>query len=248
MLWLFWSTGCIFGLAIVQGSGVSASEARDLGPFDAVAGTTEVDVEVVAGDPSVTVTCDDNLLPYIETVVIDGLLRIRTPFTTQIDPRTACTAVVSAPELVEFSVTGSGDGTTSEDWANLASISTTGSGDLVVSGALPALDDVRCTGSGNIDVDGIATAFLAATATGSGQITLAGTADEADLQSTGSGGIDAQALTVTDATVLVTGSGDISLTATGAVEADLTGSGNVDLWGDPVVNAHRTGSGDVILH
>jgi hypothetical protein len=59
-----------------EGSGTVANDTRTLEPFNAVSAAEGVQVELAAGDPSATVTADDNLLAHISTVVSNGVLAI----------------------------------------------------------------------------------------------------------------------------------------------------------------------------
>jgi hypothetical protein len=224
--------GCLFG---IQGSGVEATEDRQVGAFTGVRDTTSVDVDLavgvdlVEGEPSVSVTCDDNLLEHLLTEVRDGVLVVTTPPGTGIQPVARC--------FVEVNATGA-----------LRSIENTGSGQVLAEGAFPDLAEIRASGSGEIDVSGIDAGKLSASLSGSGRVRLEGGADRVDYDLSGSGALDAFDLVAVDADVRVSGSGSASLTATGDVVGHVSGSGNVVIEGDPDhVERHVTGSGDITV-
>jgi hypothetical protein len=76
------ASGKLFNFSFVsgiKGSGVSASERRDVSGFKGIDVGGVFEVEVAAGNEfKVEVEADDNLLPYIETNVDNGVLEIRT--------------------------------------------------------------------------------------------------------------------------------------------------------------------------
>lgn len=224
--------GCVFG---VRGSGVEATEDREVGAFTGLRDTTSVDVDLsvgldlVEGEPSVSVTCDDNLLEHILTEVRDGVLVVHTPLGTNVLPTARCFVLVSTTDA-------------------LRSIENLGSAQVLAEGPLPDLTEVRSTGSGAVEVSGVDAVKLSASLTGSGRVRLDGAADRVDYDLSGSGSLDALDLAAIDADVRVTGSGSASLTATGDVVAHLSGSGNVVIEGDPDrVERHVTGSGDITV-
>ena len=63
----------------VQGSGKIVRQQREIGHFTGVSNGLAAHVEIRIGNTeSVTVETDDNLLPLVETVVEDGMLKIQT--------------------------------------------------------------------------------------------------------------------------------------------------------------------------
>ena len=62
----------------IAGSGISQTEYRQVGNFEEVSLSGFGDVNVFVGDaPSVQITTDDNLTSHVETIVSNGVLRIR---------------------------------------------------------------------------------------------------------------------------------------------------------------------------
>ena len=96
------------GIAMVEGSGVPASETRELPPFDRVelAGSNQVTIRV-GGEQSVVVHADDNLLDRVTTRVSGAKLSIgnkaggyRTRNPIRVD--------VVVPAVDELTLSGSG--------------------------------------------------------------------------------------------------------------------------------------------
>ncbi|MHB8573873.1 MAG: GIN domain-containing protein [Dehalococcoidia bacterium] len=66
-------------MTTIHGSGTLSSEKRDLDAFQAIEVGGAVELQATVGEPQeVHVTADDNILPFIETVVQDGCLIVRT--------------------------------------------------------------------------------------------------------------------------------------------------------------------------
>ena len=133
----------------VQGSGVAASETRDVRPFASVelAGSNNVVIRVGA-QQSVVVKADDNLLDRVTTRVQSGTLVIgNTPgsFSTK------------SPMSVEVGV------------PTLSALTLSGSGNIVVGGLEAASLAVTLPGSGTLTASGTTTR-LGVTVSGSGMV------------------------------------------------------------------------------
>lgn len=215
---------------VVAGSGSLATEAREVGRFDGVRLTSSVDatVRLSQDDHAVELVCDDNLLQHIELTVRNEELHVSVANNIVINPAGECQALISAPDLRSFSLSASGDLTTTGNARDVEEISSTGSGTLTV-------EDVSAT-------------QLAIDLTGSGRIEVSGSTRQVDIFSSGSGDLDAERLDADDAEVRSTGSGDVELTANDSVVASLSGSGSVTVHGSPSdVDESVTGSGELIF-
>lgn len=133
----------------VQGSGVTASEVREVPEFTQVqlTGSFEVEVEVGPGDERVRVEADDNIVPLISTAVVGTTLKItaRHGFSTD------------QPVKVQVAVPG------------LLGVDHSGSGSVHVQGIDSERFTVKLQGSGSIRLAGRADA-LVATLEGSGAL------------------------------------------------------------------------------
>ncbi len=158
----------------VEGSGVAATQARDVAPFNSVdlAGSNNV-VLRVGGKQSVVVRGDDNLLDRVTTDVQRGTLVIGKTsgsFTTNSPMR----VVVSVPSLTALTLSGSGNivvrGINTQDLAVLLS----GSGTLTGSGSATTVD-VTVMGSGSALLGRLVAEHVQAVVTGSGSIVVMAT-------------------------------------------------------------------------
>jgi Putative auto-transporter adhesin, head GIN domain len=170
-----------------EGSGVSATQARDLAAFNRVelAGSNNVVVRVGAKQ-SVVVRADDNFLDRVTTQVQSGELVIaNTPgsFTT----RSPMSVEVEVPTLNALTLTGNGNVVVSGIEAKSLVVSLPGNGTLTGSGTARRLD-VTVSGSGTVQFTRLVANDARAVVTGSGSIFITAT-KTLDASVSGSGAI-----------------------------------------------------------
>jgi len=196
---------CNIVSSAVVGSGVTASEDRQVADFTEVqlSGSFEVEVEV-GPSKSVRVEADDNIVPLISTAVVGSTLKIATRqgFSTGQPVK----VWVTVPRLLGVDHSGSGSvhahGIDGERFVarlqGSGSIRLAGRADALAatldgSGALMAADLV--TGSATVDLAGSGTAevhaseHLGVTITGSGAVRYAGEPEDITRNILGSGTI-----------------------------------------------------------
>jgi Putative auto-transporter adhesin, head GIN domain len=203
------STTTSYGSA-TEGSGVAATQARDVASFTRVdlAGSNNVVIHV-GEKQSVLVKADDNLIDRVTTHVRSGELVIgNTPgsFTT----RTPMSVRITVPALDALTLTGSGNMVVDGIDARSFTVTLPGSGTLTGSGTATRLD-VTVGGSGVAQFTRLVANGARAVVSGSGSIfvTATGTLDAAV---SGSGAIF-YAGNPPDVTKSVTGSGAITGTS-----------------------------------
>ncbi|MGH7563161.1 MAG: head GIN domain-containing protein [Gemmatimonadota bacterium] len=225
LLVLLAATAC--GISIgdpgVRGSGRRIAQTRAIGDFDRVHVSGEFDVRITSGaSPSLRIEGDDNLLPLVETRIIDGALRVRSERDLRSDRRI----------LVEIGTPA------------LAGVETSGSSDVRATGVRADAFDAGVSGSGSLDAEGFF-GDLAVSVSGSGRVVGRGAAETVDVDVSGSGDVDLLAVRARSARVSTSGSGDVSLAVSESLDASTSGSGEVRYSGRPSVNASVSGSGEV---
>jgi hypothetical protein len=171
----------------IEGSGVSATEVRDVAPFAAVdlAGSNEVTIHV-GGKQSVVVTADDNLIDDVTTRVERGKLVVSTAsgsFTTNVPMKVD----VTVPALRAVTLSGSGIVTAEGIDAKRLTVALPGSGILRASGTATTLV-VDHSGSGDAQLEGLLASDVRAVLGGSGRIVV-NAAKSLDATVSGSGAI-----------------------------------------------------------
>lgn len=218
------------GTERVSGSGELATETRDVGGFDAISITGGFKVQVrQASTHRVEVKTDKNLLPYLETKVVDG----SKGRTLEIGPKRGYSLNASNTPIITI------------DMAQLRAVAIAGSGDVRVEAMKTAELDASIAGSGDIRFDELNAERLALKIAGSGDIVASGRAANLNVSVSGSGDVKARGLVAEDAKVRIAGSGDVVVQANKKLDISIAGSGGVSYLGNPEISMHTAGSGTV---
>jgi Putative auto-transporter adhesin, head GIN domain len=189
----------------VEGSGNVITESREVSDFNEIVlgGTGRVVVDVT-GTESLTIEAEDNIMPFLETRVSNGRLRLET--NRSISPTVEIVYTITAETLDGLVISGSGvaeaEGVDSTD----VRVDISGSGDVVVEGTLSGLLSVSISGSGEFDGESL-------------------TAPEGQVDVSGSG--DAVVNVTDDLDVSVSGSGEVQYLGEPNVHSSVSGSGTV---------------------
>src|SRR3954451_16924581 len=175
---------------VIHGSGVPASEVRELPPFDSVelSGSNDVSIHV-GSEQSVVVHADDNLLDRVATSVDGRRLVVGNERGggTVVTTETPLRVEVTMPTLDDVTLSGSGlIGAAGID-AEIFTVTISGSGVVNASGRTHALV-VTLGGSGDAQLQDLAARDLRARMSGSGRI-LVNATEKIDASVSGTGSI-----------------------------------------------------------
>lgn len=214
----------------ISGNGDLTTEARQPGAFDGVemAGGFHVVVRQGSGN-KLEVKADRNLLPYIETRVVENskgrTLEIGPKKGYNLDTSNTPSFVVELPTLRTVGVAGSGS--------------------IKVEAMKTGSVDAAIAGSGDIRFAGLDAERLAMKVSGSGDIVAAGRCGTATISIAGSGDVKAAELAAEEVKVSIAGSGDAQVQATKKLHVSIAGSGDVKYVGSPEISSSIAGSGKV---
>lgn len=188
-----------------RGSGVKATETRDLPEFTSIVSKGAGNVTVEIGDEqSVEVEIDDNLLELIKTEVKDGKLVI--------DSEKSYSSKLGLHvriKMVEFK-----------------GVMISGSGNAKINGVAGGDVKFQINGSGDVDATGTADE-VSVSVNGSGDVSLFDLeADEVNVKIAGSGDVRVHA--VDELNVRIMGSGDVTYKGDPEVDTSIMGSGDVE--------------------
>lgn len=212
----------------VMGSGVAATQHRDLAGFVSIALGAPFSLVLRQGArEGVEIVADDNLLPLIETRITDRgerTLTIQVPRETRVEPRTPVVVTVVFVKLESLALGSSG--TITGQGLHLVRLSAAigGSGEM----RLPALE--------------VATT-LEVSVGGSGRIAADGRARSLSVSVAGSGRCDLDRLVAGDVSVAVAGSGAARVHARTSLNVTIAGSGDVLYRGDVTPSTTIVGNG-----
>lgn len=211
----------------VKGNGNERTEDRSVGSFTSVSSFGGYDVYLTQGSAySVKIDADENLLPYIETVVEGDVLQIRTREGYWLDTRRDIKVHISAPSYAKVKTFGSGDIISENKLNNTSAI------------------ELELAGSGDIKVD-VNAPEVRAELRGSGNINLGGETRSFTGEIRGSGDIRASSLKAENVDIDIAGSGSADVYASVKLNVDVKGSGDVKYRGGAQVSSDIAGSGSV---
>lgn len=177
------------GCAVTRGSGVVATDRRELSGFDRikVSGSATVDV-TIGSEWSVVVEADDNILPLIVTVVTGGTLDIGTKSGTSFLTSSQIRVFITMPALQAVDISGSGQlSAPGVGDSQRLTVDVSGSGQVSISGVADEVD-VTVSGSGEFDGRQFETARATVSISGSGEVVVWAT-ERLDAEVSGSGSV-----------------------------------------------------------
>jgi len=215
-----------------KGTGKIIKEQRVISS-DVISISTEDNIDVVitqSTEASLTIEGGENLLPYINTEVSGGELKISSDNRCSMfrDYSIPITAYLSIPNLTKIVYTGQG---------NIISTNTLNFPDF-------KFETNKGTGSINLQLNSTKVSIFQHT--GMADITLTGTTINLYAYSGENGWQYFNGLIANDVHVNNGGTGDIIVTANNTLNVELTSIGNIDYYGNPVITiAKHTGSGQL---
>ncbi|MBG9375132.1 DUF2807 domain-containing protein [Panacibacter sp. DH6] len=213
----------------IKGNGIHNTETRPAGNFTRLSVGGPMNVTIRYGNSTnLTIDGDENLLPYIETTVKDGTLKIKVKDLNNINPTLKLTIQVSMTTIDGIAQAGSGtvSGSGNFESNGNTSFNMSGSGKLSLSFASFKASDISMSGSGSMQLKGNI----------EGQL---------EIHQSGSGSIDCLNAPCQSATARISGSGNMKLNAAKNLEAHISGSGAIYYSGSPSLNSHISGSGRI---
>ncbi len=213
----------------INGKGDVISESRTVTGYHGIGLSTDASVYLTSGDEySLEVLAQENLMPYIQTVIENGILVIKFKNGVHMGHHEPISVYITAPGISSLAVSGSGKIDVTNDWMGSSM-------------------ELTISGSGDIRLGYVTCNTLRATISGSGNISAqGGTAGYEDLTISGSGNIDIRSILSQTTDADISGSGDIYTQVAGTMDATISGSGNIYYLGTPQMNIHISGSGNII--
>jgi hypothetical protein len=201
-------------------------ETRPVSGFTGIALFAPINVELVQGDiESLVLEGDQATLAEIETVVEQGVLKIRTRSSFDSWHMSKARARISAKTIASLRIAGSGD----------------------IKAALLRSAELKLAigGSGDIRIGTLAASSVDVSVAGSGDVEVGGQADTVSTSVAGSGDVKTGKLEARDATIKISGSGDVAVWAKQSLNVKIVGSGDVRYYGEPAITKTILGSGSL---
>jgi len=213
----------------IKGNGNFKSETREVGAFTSLSSGGPLNVEITYGSSSsLKIEGDENILPYIETYVKDGTLKIKVKDMNSINPKITLRVEIGMSTIDGISQSGSG--------------TIKGNGDFTCD----KTSDFNISGSGHMELSFAKFNGAKISMSGSGSMELKGNiAGDVDMHQSGSGHIDCLNAPCENATASIAGSGSMRLNASKTIEARISGSGDISYTGTAQLSSHISGSGHI---
>lgn len=212
----------------IKGKGAVITETRSTGNFNAISLDMQATVYFTQDALySVQVSGQENVLREIIVQVEGTRLVIEVKHGVILGSHEPVQLYISAPDVENLEVSGSGDIFTENTWAadNLSA---------------------NISGSGTINLASVNAGQLSANISGSGTIKAAsGLATREELRISGSGTIDLRSVEANTVYTTTSGSGDTYIHALDLLDVTISGSGNIWYYGNPAINSHISGSGNL---
>ena len=167
--------GCV-GLVVgchlpgIRGNGHIKTEERQVGGFANIDAGGAFAIEWQSGTPSVQVTTDENLLPYIENNVSGNTLHLRTR--EHVWPTHGIKVVISSPTRAGAKLRGAVKLTANQLSGSTFAIESKGASEVSLSGNIERLL-VDMTGASQLTADGLQTKTAEISTTGAGDANVA---------------------------------------------------------------------------
>lgn len=206
-----------------RGSGVSKSEIREVSTFTKLRITLPAHVEVVRGEiPTLEVTTDDNLVPFILTQMNGDELVIssRGSFNTSIG--------------IQVKITASA----------LTRIETSSASQLDVQDATADDLELVLSGASHIDWSGNAKK-LSTTASGASQATLKSPINDLDIELSGASELHGFDATTANAQIKASGASRVEVNVAGKLDAKASGASTIVYAGNPQATTKATGASTI---
>jgi Putative auto-transporter adhesin, head GIN domain len=218
-----------FNTERVVGSGVLKEENRTVRAFNRIrieaGGVAEITQGQADSQDSLSVSADENLLPYLISEVRAGELRIFVKPGVSLAPKQAIRYKISVN--------------------NLAGLDVSGSSEAGMSGLSGEQFSVQASGLGKITLDGVQVTRLVVKSSGSGSIEVSGQTEGLEADMSGSSRLVAEDLQSQVAKVHISGSGEALVWVMNSLEARLSGSASLRYYGAPVTSQNTSGSASV---
>jgi hypothetical protein len=187
----------------VRGNAQIKTEERPIAAFANLDAGGAFEIEWQNGSPSLRITTDENLLPYIESDVSDDTLRLRTQ--EHVWPTRGVKVVISSPTRTGGRIRGAVKLTVKQLSGPVFALESKGASQVSLDGSTDRLL-VDMTGASQLEADGLQ-------------------AKTAEISTTGAG--DAEVAVTDMLKVVITGAGKVTYSGDPTIKKQITGAGSI---------------------
>jgi len=214
----------------VRGSGNIVTEERNVSGFDRVSLSGFGDVTVEVGDEeSLTVTTDDNIMPYVRSEVRGDTLILDFDdkgFNRGYDPTDGIHFSLVVTELNRIDISGVGK--------------------MLIGEHETERFVVNNSGAASVQIDSLTADELVVSQSGAGTVIVSGKVQGQELNHSGAGSYHAGELESETAILEISGVGTATVWATESLDISISGMGNVIYYGAPRISQNISGLGNLV--
>ena len=214
----------------VYGSGNIVTEERNVSGFDRVALSGFGNVTIEVGDKeSLTITTDDNIMPYVRSEVRNNTLVLDFDdkgINRNYDPTDGIQFTIVVTELERVDVSGAGK--------------------MYVGELETERFVVNNSGAASVEIDNLTADEVVINQSGAGTVIISGKVQGQELNHSGAGSYHAGELESETAIIEVSGVGSATVWATESLDIEISGIGNVIYYGTPRISQNISGLGNLV--
>ncbi len=221
---MFLLTSC--AMHFVVGDGNIAKQDRPLNAFNRISISGAGYVSIHQGDEEhIQIECDENLLPFIKTQVINGELKIRLE-----------DCLLSPSKTIRYKLYVK----------DIEAIKLSGSADIMIGTLISENLAVDISGSGNLVMGRLESKTLEIHISGSGEVTIeSGRSTDQVISISGSGDLDCAGYETQNSYIKISGSGMATVWVKNKMDVKVSGSGDLFYYGNPKIDIKTSGSGEI---
>ena len=230
--------------AHVSGSGKLSGKDFSVTDFNGVeAGGVFVVKCRVGPTSSLRIEGDDNLLDLVEAKVENGVLHLRTM--DSINTKHPLTAIITAPKLSSFDLSGAAKGNVTGLRADEFHLSVSGASKFEGEGSIQNLN-LEVNGGSSIELSGDSFKEVHAELSGASRAKLSGAScDGIHLEASGGSNADMSGLQARKVAVGASGAANVKLNVTESLLGEASGAACIHYSGSPSVTVEKSGAASV---
>ena len=231
-----------------RGSGRITTEQRNVSAISGVSLHTDGELFIEVGNTeALRVEADDNLIPYIQTDVRDGVLTIQTGPKGNLHFSRSVRYYLTVKSLNSIAIFSSGNIQAPDLKADKFFINVSSSGNLKMGDLQTGALVVNINSSGDVTMRVLNAQLLEANIRSSGNLNIGGgEVKKQNIVLNSSGDYKAQNLESDESDVSLISSGNAAIRVRDQLRADLHSSGDLRYRGNPTVNLNKGSSGNLI--
>lgn len=227
----------------VTGNGVPKTETRESQPFSKVETSGDMTVHYLKGStPSVKISCDENLLEYIETTIAGDMISVKPKAGVILNSKNVIRVTITSKSLTNIDLLGSGFVSADEMTGQNVDVKVNGSGKLTIGNITASNLNISVSGTANVALGGVMT-NITSKIDGSGKMILSGTNTKHNLTIIGTGVAQCYDLKSITTDVVLTGAAKAELSVSKTLSVNAAQGGTVYYKGSPSITENLHGSG-----